>query len=299
MADRVIQSEADVGALAFLSDGKALAGLTRDGKVRIWDTESLSLKRTWSGDQGDSLVSLIPGTDYLAGMSADGSVTVWNLGSGERVERRAGSRDGLRPLAFSRDRALMAAVSRVRGSSDDMLRVWDARGIERFRAPAGIGGTSLLIVSPAGETVFAASYDTNLRIWNSKNGELVRVVDELPVALFAGAFSNDGKYLATAGVDRIVYIWETSTWKVARQLRGQAEMISALALSPDGRKVLTGGFSDISSRNPVKILLWDVETSKIVRTIDASQRVAAVAFSPDGKAAAVTDSSKSIRLLAV
>jgi WD40 repeat protein len=193
----------------------------------------------------------------------------------------------------------MAAVTRVRGSSDDTLRVWDARGIERFRTPAGLGGTSLLIISPSAETVFAASYDTNLRVWNTKNGELVRVMDELPVAMFAGAFSNDGKYLATAGVDRIVYLWETATWKLARQLRGQQEMISALALSPDGRKALTGGFSDISSRNPVKILLWDVETGKVVRTIDAAQRVAAVAFSPDGKAAAATESSKSIRLLAV
>ena len=142
----------------------------------------------------------------------------------------------------------------------------------------------------------AADSDTNVRVWSTRNGELLRLIDELPVTTFALAFSPDGKYLASGGVDRILYLWDAKTWKLLRKMPGQPEMISSLAFSPNGRFIVTGGFNDISSREPVSILLRDVMSGSVVRTIPSPQRVGNTEFSPDGKYLATTNRDNAISL---
>jgi WD40 repeat protein len=58
---------------------------------------------------------------------------------------------------------------------------------------------------------------------------------------------------------------------------GHAHGVESVALSPDGRSVLTGS----SDRT---LMLWDVATGKLLRTLHGhSDRVKTVAFSPDGR----------------
>jgi WD40 repeat protein len=145
----------------------------------------------------------------------------------------------------------------------------------------------------------AGSWDTNLRVWNASNGELVRVVeDELKVAMFDMLFTPDGGSLVTAGVDRTVYFWDTKTWKLQRKLTGQPEMISTLAISPDGRTLASGGFNDITEKHPVSILMWDLTSGKMVGRMSSPQMVKSVAFSPDGKLLAAA-SGQTVRVWAV
>ena len=69
MEDRVITADAEVGAIAFLADGKTLAGVCRDGKLRLWDARSGALKRSlaWNGaGTKDALVTLSPAAGVLA-----------------------------------------------------------------------------------------------------------------------------------------------------------------------------------------------------------------------------------------
>jgi WD40 repeat protein len=84
---------------------------------------------------------------------------------------------------------------------------------------------------------------------------------------------------------------------VARQLKGHGETISALAISPDSKTLVTGGFDVITTQNPVKVVFWDLATGRIRRTARAPHRVMALAFSPDSKWAAMTAGAKEIALL--
>jgi WD40 repeat protein len=285
--ERVIQSDADVGNLAFSTDGATLAANCRDGKVRIWDARSGVLKRTVPREQGDTSVTLPSPADILGAVGREGGVRIWDLQTGELKRRLAGIPKRTRGLAFSPDRKLVAGSGHTSDTgSEETVRLWDAAGKELFAAPAGLGGTSVMALSPDGGTLVAASYDTNVRAWSTRNGELLRLIEELPVAMFAMVFSPDGKYLATAGVDRTVYLWDTKTWKLARKLTGQPEMIQSMDFSPDGRRILTGGFSDLTTQHPVSIILWDAASGKMLRTLPAPHAVRSVAFSPDGRRAA-------------
>ena len=53
-------------------------------------------------------------------------------------------------------------------------------------------------------------------------------------------FSPDGKYLASAGVDRMVLIWDLSNGELVAQLKGHTDTVYSLCYSREG-SVLTSG----------------------------------------------------------
>jgi WD40 repeat protein len=298
-ADREISSEADVDALAFSKDGGTLAGLCRDGKVRLWDSKSGALKKSVAPDKSDSLPSLASEADVMAAVAKDGAIKIWDLQSDRVVRQIARGMPKAEAIAFSNDRKLVASSSLVDHSSDNMVFAWDSSGKKRFSVNAGVGGTSTMTFSPDAQILVAATWDADLRVWSTKNGELVRWINELPVSMFAVEFSPDGKTLATAGVDRTVYLWDAKTWKLLRKLVGQPEMIGAMNFSPDGKYLATGGFDSDTLRNPVKILLWDIAAGTVVRTIPAEHAVRSVKFSPDSKLIAVAAKDKAVQIWSV
>lgn len=298
--DRVITSDAEVGVITFAADGKVIAGLCRDGKVRLWDTASGGLQKALPWEKGDAALTLLPGADKLAAVASDGTVKVWDLPGGTVSRKLAGPSKRLRQLGFSADRKLLAGSNRSDNNpSADMLHLWDEAGKERFSVASGYGGTSAIALSPDGNLVVASSYDTNVRAWNSRDGELVRLIEDLPLSMFAMAFSPDGKTLAMGGADRMVHLFDTKTWKQTRSFRDLPDMVAAMAFSPDGKLLVTGGFDETTVRNPVQVLLLHVASGKVVRSVPSPHRVASVAFAPNGKVFAATHGEKEIRLWGV
>lgn len=299
--DRVILSDAPIRALSFSADSSSMAGLCDDRLVRLWDARTGELKRAIPFGKAEiERVTLADRADLIASTDRQGGIELRGLQTGAPTRQFQGPMKGVRDFAFSTDRKLLAGSSNDGdGTAENRVHVWDASGTQQRALSAGLGGISAMAFSPDGLTLVAASYDTNLRVWNTRDGELVRVMEELPLATFAAVFSPDGKYLATGGADRIVYLWDTRTWTLARKLSGQVEMISALAFSADSRLLLTGGFSEFGQRNPVQSIVWDVSSGQTLRRMASPNMVRSAAFSPDGTRAATANLEKSISVWAV
>jgi WD40 repeat protein len=54
------------------------------------------------------------------------------------------------------------------------------------------------------------------------------------------AVSPDGRWIASAGVDTTIRLWDATTWKPYRKLPGHTGIISSLAFSPDSRRLVSG-----------------------------------------------------------
>jgi WD40 repeat protein len=109
--------------------------------------------------------------------------------------------------------------------------------------------------------------------------------------------SADGKTVVTAGgfpvfqgkdvvgsVDKVVHVWDAETGKEKFRLTGHPSGIGAVAISPDGKWIISSGAG--SAR------LWDATTGETVHVFKTNYFTSIeCAFSPDGRTAAVAMSN--------
>ncbi len=91
------------------------------------------------------------------------------------------------------------------------------------------------------------------------------------------ALSSDGRFLATAGWDKSLRLWQTVTGRELRSIGPFDEYIHSIAFSADSKLLLSGG-NDSHAR------LWSVESGE--KRLDIkhhAKAITAVAFSPDNQ----------------
>jgi WD40 repeat protein len=166
------------------------------------------------------------------------------------------------------------------------LTLWKtADGLLDRRVPGLCERTHGIAYSGDGKWLATASGDPGqyglARLWTAEpggGGKAVRDLAESQDAVFAVAFSPDGKKVATAGADRTVRVYETETGKVLVQIEDHADWIFDIAFSPDGKRLATASRDKTSK-------VFDVEKKESLATFTGhGQPVYTVAFTPDGKA---------------
>jgi WD40 repeat protein len=104
------------------------------------------------------------------------------------------------------------------------------------------------------------------------------------------ALAPDKSWLATAGYDGAVRLWDVASGRLRRELKGGESTVWTLDLSPDGRTLAAAG-------EDKTIRLWDVPSGRLLRTLRGHERnVWEVRFSPDGRRLASAGFDKTVRL---
>lgn len=112
-------------------------------------------------------------------------------------------------------------------------------------------------------------------------------------AVFAVAYSPDGKFLVTASFDNTLKLWEAATGKEIRTYggtTGHTKQVICVAFSQDGTMIASG-----STDNTLKT--WDVPVSTPIRSLKTNDASQAVALSPDGLKLAIGGKDGSLKLV--
>jgi WD40 repeat protein len=93
--------------------------------------------------------------------------------------------------------------------------------------------------------------------------------------LNAIAYSPDGTRLVTAGRDRVVLVWDTTTGKLVQQCLGHTGQVYEARFTPDGQTIVSGG-------DDAFVRIWDVASGKQVAALQTPQWIVSLAISSDG-----------------
>ncbi|WP_435009326.1 hypothetical protein P12x_000578 [Tundrisphaera lichenicola] len=257
---------------------------------------------------------------YLAGQSALAPANPWSGGDGEMKARVPGW-DG-RPVwgrerttwikfvalpGFPPSRSAPAGPSTAAqpAPTDPVSVPAEAAPDVALKERATFTGHPALAycvaVSPDGRKVVSGSAPNfssgdaqagaeTLIVWDLADGGKTRGVIPIKQSVWSLAITPDGKSIIVP-VDNGLSVFDLKTGRRTSALPGPPQTNAmSVAVSPDG-KIAAGGF------NSKQILLWNLKTGKVLRTLRGHTGVILrMAFSPDGQQLASGDSEHSVRL---
>ncbi len=134
--------------------------------------------------------------------------------------------------------------------------------------------------------IASASGDQTVQVWDAATGSNPVIYRGHTDYVFAVAWSPDGKLIASGGGDKTVQVWtvpqgvqvvDPAAEGNVFTYRGHTTNVSAVAWSPDGRRIASGAWD-----NTVKV--WEPTPESNTMTYDGHVSfVNTVAWSPDGK----------------
>jgi WD40 repeat protein len=259
---------------------------TANAIIEAYEKRNSGLIRIFRG-HGERVNGVAISRDGKRAVSAcwDGVVRYWNVESGDLIREMGRRIATIQSAAISPDgkRALT-------GSTDRTMYLWDLESGEMLRAFSGHNHTVWDVAfSPDGKQALSGCSDGIARHWDLESGEelhALRTVDN--GRAWTVAFAADGKQAITGGgslldnkgrTEVALLLWDLSTGKQIRQFKGHTADIRRVAVSPDGKQLLSGSFDGT-------MRLWDIEPAKEIRKFDGPGHfVESVSFTPDGKRA--------------
>ena len=244
-----------------------LAG-TPDGFVQLWSLSEQKLLDAWRGGivAVRSVAGSVDGTMAVSG-DEDGAMFVWNLNAAPSVPLEAATGE-----QFASTNTLLVARANqvIAAQSPRFLKHLDgnAQPIRR------------MAFHPDNQLVFAAAADGTLRGYSPQTGKATFSTDH-GAAVNDLAVSIDGQFIATAGDNHVVRIWNASGGGAGpQQLTGFSGPVHRVAFLADGKQILA-----VSNGDKPAAQVHDLQTGALLQKFSDHAGVAVgcamLAVNPD------------------
>ena len=133
-----------------------------------------------------------------------------------------------------------------------------------------------LAVAPDGKQAVIVSAGRGAQLWNLQTGRMEFGFQSAARSPTCADFSSDGRFIATAGHDGLIRIWNRTSGKLEKTIPAH-RTVMAIAFVPGGRLIASAG-------GDRQIKLWDADTIELKGVLNRRRirPVSAIKITPDG-----------------
>jgi WD40 repeat protein len=289
-----------IDAVRFSHDGSKVLTGTRDGIVRIWDSESgkllarlyhpclqapedlspapsaeeldafmLNHSKVWSTPffRCRTYASFLPNDSIITANNTDSKVLLWNLATEQIVQ----TLDSQKPFWLDSFSLSRRGRDVLVGSARKGI-LWDVSAGSKKMELAGNFKVSVL--SPDGRLI-AFVDETAIIVLDLATGKRMSAPSQHSSPVTSIEFSSDTKWLVSRSDDGAVMRWDTTLGSSPIKLKGHNGFIKFVALSSSGHRAITGG-------NDNALIEWDLVSGQPIEAIGLSDQPEFATLSPDG-----------------
>ena len=279
--------EETIHDVAVSPNGWYLATASADKSVVVIELSTFEEVTRYKADvSAFTNVAFSPSAEILITGSTPGSLEksnlrVWGVASGDELVNFTGRDKGVRGLAISPNGRMLvtthdAGVADLRYFHEGLRRVNALLGADR-NLPCHCA-----TFSPDSGILAMCDGEGRAFLWSVSGRP--RPAGDMTIhkgAVRTMAFSQSGKFLATAGVDATIRIWDnwnsSGEWRAVRQFRGHKGPVNRIVFSRDGSTLVSAG-------EDKRIRVWDLKKGKEQHEFRGHKSgVTSVAFLASGK----------------
>jgi WD40 repeat protein len=106
-----------------------------------------------------------------------------------------------------------------------------------------------------GKTIISGSDDKTIKLWDIKNGKILRSLEGHSGAVNSVVPTMDGKMIISGSDDKTEILWDIDTGKILRTLNGSNHAVHAVAITIDGRSIICG-------KENFSLDYWEIQTGQ-------------------------------------
>ncbi|KAL2118478.1 hypothetical protein VTJ04DRAFT_8138 [Mycothermus thermophilus] len=236
----------NVTGVAFHCDGQWMVTSSEDGTVKIWDTRTGQIQRSYNHRSPVNDVVIHPNQGEVISCDRGGSIRLWDLAENTCAHQLIPEEDvSVSSVTVANDGSLLCAAN-----NSGNVFVWQL--LQAFERTQLVPMTHFsahneyitrILLSPDVKKLATCSADHTAKIWEVREMEPAGPNAEpraFPLeATLTGhqrwvwdcAFSADSAYLVTACSDHYARLWELSTQQIIRQYNGHHRGAVCVALN--------------------------------------------------------------------
>lgn len=314
-ADLVLEQLTGIGCMEFTMDGSGLLVAYGGGKFSLVNVKDGTTVCTAQAPVAMTTIAIAENGRWVATGNKAGDVAVWTVQNLEPMQSVNYHLGAVRYLAFSSDSQSLVStgfadeqlvfwkpstagltkktvihagnvqmLTAIPGTQrfaaivdeDNLIHVWDGLSRQEVEMQTGQENSLYgLAVSFDGRFVASGGRDRNVQLFDRQAPSIDLSIPAHDDWLWAACFANSGQLLVTAGADRSIRLWDTTTGKQMGQLvdtelspEGQAAhsaSIQFLLMMPDGDTLASAG-------RDASIRFWSIASQKLLSQLKNSHQ---------------------------